>query len=64
MTKKKMVLNVFSILSMVLYFNFARPLITRFVGSPEGADLENRLVDHIVQFSLNGVDTGKEEVRK
>ena len=62
--EKKMVLNVFSILSMVLYFNFARPLITRFVGSPEGADLETRLVDHIVQFSLNGLDTGKEEVGK
>jgi AcrR family transcriptional regulator len=57
--EKKMVLNVFSILSMVLYFNFARPLITRFVGSSAGTDLETRLVDHIVQFSLNGVDTGK-----
>jgi AcrR family transcriptional regulator len=62
--EKQMVLNVFSILSMVLYFNFARPLITHFVGSPEGADLETRLVDHIVQFSLNGVDTGKKEVGK
>ena len=62
--ENKMVLNVFSILSMVLYFNFARPLITRFVGSSAGPDLETRLVDHIVQFSLNGVDTGKEEVGK
>jgi AcrR family transcriptional regulator len=57
--EKKMVLNVFSILSMVLYFNFARPLITRFVGGPQGTELDTRLVDHIVQFSLNGVDTGK-----
>jgi len=60
--EKQMVLNVFSILSMVLYFNFARPLITRFVGGRQGDDLETRLVDHIVQFSLNGVDTGKKEV--
>jgi hypothetical protein len=60
--EKQMVLNVFSILSMVLYFNFARPLITRFVGGRQGDDLEARLVDHIVQFSLNGVDTGKKEV--
>ena len=60
--EKQMVLNVFSILSMVLYFNFARSLITRFVESPEGVDLDTRLVDHIVQFSLNGVDAGKEEV--
>ena len=62
--EKKMALNVFSILSMVLYFNFARPLITRFVGSPQGTDLETRLVDHIVQFSLYGVDTGKKEGAK
>ena len=62
--EKQMVLNVFSILSMVLYFNFARTLITRFVGGQEGNDLESRLVDHIVQFSLNGVDAGREEVGK
>ena len=62
--EKQMVLNVFSILSMVLYFNFARPLISRFVGGQEGDDIETRLVDHIVQFSLNGVATGKEEVAK
>jgi AcrR family transcriptional regulator len=56
--EKQMVLNVFSILSMVLYFNFARPLIASFVGGGEGNELETRLVDHIVQFSLNGVGTG------
>ena len=57
--EKQMVLNVFSILSMVLYFNFARPLITSFVGGQEGKDIETRLVDHIVQFSLSGVNAGK-----
>ena len=62
--EKQMVLNVFSILSMVLYFNFARPLISSFVGGQEGNELETRLVDHIVQFSLNGVGTGREEVGK
>jgi len=56
--EKQMVLNVFSILSMVLYFNFARPLISSFVGGREGNELETRLVDHIVQFSLNGVNAG------
>jgi AcrR family transcriptional regulator len=59
--EKQMVLNVFSILSMVLYFNFARPLITRFVAGREVEDLETRFVDHIVQFSLNGIDTGHAE---
>ena len=62
--EKQMVLNVFSILSMVLYFNLARPLISSFVGGQEGNELETRLVDHIVQFSLNGVGTGREEVGK
>jgi hypothetical protein len=39
-------------------------MITHFVADREGDDIETRLVDHIVQFSLNGVDTGKEEVGK
>jgi hypothetical protein len=34
-------------------------LISSFVGGQEGNELETRLVDHIVQFSLNGVGTGK-----
>ena len=62
--EKQMVLNVFSILSMVLYFNFARPLIASFVGGKDGDDLRTRFVDHIVRFSLNGVDAGIEEVTK
>ena len=41
---------------------FARSLITRFVGDQEGADLETRLVDHIVHFSLNGVNAFNKEV--
>lgn len=52
------------ILLMVLYFNFARPLITSFVGGQEENELETRLVDHIVQFSLNGIGTAREEVGK
>jgi AcrR family transcriptional regulator len=62
--ERQMVLNVFSILSMVLYFNFARPLISRFVEGHKGDDIETRLVDHIVQFSLNGVAAGQEEVAR
>jgi AcrR family transcriptional regulator len=62
--EKQMVLNVFSILSLVLYFNFARPLIASFVGGKDGDDLRTRFVDHIVRFSLNGVDVGIEEATK
>lgn len=62
--EKEMVLNIFSIISLVFYFNFARPLIAIFVGDKDGQDLNTRLVDHIVQFSLNRVDAGNGEVGK
>ena len=62
--EKRMVLNVFSVLSMVLYFNFARPLIASFVGGRDGSDLQNRVIDHIVQFSLNGFAAREEEASK
>ena len=54
-------LNAFSILAMVLYFNFARPLITGCLGGSEENDFKSRLVDHIVRFSLNGIGAGEEE---
>lgn len=60
---KQMALNAFSILAMVLYFNLARPLITRFIEGHDGVDMNNRLIDHIVEFSLNGIGAGQEEVR-
>ena len=48
-------LNAFSILAMVLYFNFARPLITSFLVGDDEKDFKTRLGDHIVNFSLNGI---------
>jgi hypothetical protein len=61
---KQMALNAFSILAMVLYFNLARPLIARFLDGYDEVDFKDRLVDHIVKFSLNGIGAGKEEVSK
>ena len=60
---KQMALNAFSILAMVLYFNLARPLITNFLDGHDDVDFKDRLIDHIVEFSLNGIGAGKEEVR-
>jgi len=60
---KLLALNAFSILAMVLYFNLARPLISRFLDGYDGVDFKDRLVAHIVEFSLNGIGAGKEEVR-
>jgi hypothetical protein len=40
---------------MVLYFNFARPLISNFMDCDNDADFKGRLIDHIVEFSINGL---------
>jgi AcrR family transcriptional regulator len=60
---KQMALNAFSILAMVLYFNLARPLIGRIIDGYDEVEFKDRLIDHIVEFSLNGIGAGKEEVR-
>jgi AcrR family transcriptional regulator len=60
---KQTALNAFSILAMVLYFNLARPLISSFLDGHDDVDFKDRLIDHIVEFSLNGIGAGKEEVR-
>jgi hypothetical protein len=60
----KMALNAFSILAMVLHFNFARPLIDNFFGGNGEDAFKKHLFDHIVRFSLNGIGADTEEIRK
>lgn len=62
--ENQMALNAFSILAMVLYFNLARPLISRFLEGHDEVDFKNRLIDHIVKFSLSGIGADQEEDRK
>jgi len=62
--EEHLALNAFSILAMVLYFSLARPLIIRIIGGNYESDLKDRLVDHIVEFSLNGIGVGKKEGSK
>ena len=62
--EEQLALNAFSILAMVLYFNFAHHLIISVLGVNNGNDIKARLINHIVQFSLNGLRVGEEEVRK
>jgi AcrR family transcriptional regulator len=59
--EEKLVLNIFSVLAMVLYFNFARTLISNFTGCDYDADFKRRLVDHIVEFSVNGLGAESKE---
>ena len=63
MEEEKLVLNIFSVLAMVLYFNFARILISSFTGCDYDADFKRRLVDHIVEFSIHGLGAGAKETR-
>ena len=61
--EEKLVLSICSVFAMVLYFNFARILISRFTGCDYDADFKGRLVDHIVEFSINGLGAKSKENR-
>jgi AcrR family transcriptional regulator len=61
--EEKLALDICSMFAMVLYFNFARALISRFTGSDYDADFKGRLVDHIVEFSINGLGAKSKETR-
>ncbi|MDJ0831709.1 MAG: TetR/AcrR family transcriptional regulator [Desulfobacterales bacterium] len=51
----QLTLSIFSIFAMILHFNFARHLITSLSGHQYDTDFKNRLVDHIVEFSMFGL---------
>ena len=53
---EQVMLNILSIFSMVIYFNFARLPVMRVTGREYDDDFKERLVEHIVQFSLTGLD--------
>ncbi len=58
--EEQAILNAFSIMAMVLYFNLARPVIKAVLGSEADNNLEKRLVDHLVDFSLHGIAGSKQ----
>ncbi|MDD5722922.1 MAG: CerR family C-terminal domain-containing protein [Syntrophales bacterium] len=53
--EERTLLNVLSIFSMVLYFNFARLPVSKIIGHAYDEPFKDRLVQHIVQFSLSGM---------
>ncbi len=61
---EQLALNAFSILAMVLYFNLARPFISRFTGYAIDDNFNARLVNHIVNFSLNGLAASPKEAKQ
>lgn len=59
--QEQMLLNIFSIFSMVLYFNFARVAVSSLTGREYDTDFRARLVEQITQFSLKGLDVSELE---
>jgi len=56
-----LMLNILSMFSMVIYFNFARAVVSRITGREYDAAFKDRLVEQIVEFSLNGLGGGERE---
>ena len=52
---EKMVLSVSSIFSMIIHFNFARPMISLATGHVYDDDFKSKLIDHITDFALHGL---------
>jgi len=62
MDEERTILNILSIFSMVIYFNFARLPVSKIIGHAYDEPFKDRLVQHIVQFSLSGIPL-KEDTR-
>ena len=48
-------LDILSIFGILLYFNYSRPMITHITGEKYDRAFKNRLISHLVRFSLNGI---------
>ena len=62
MDEERTLLNILSIIAMVIYFNFARMPVSKIIGHDYDEPFKERLVRHIVQFSLSGMPL-KEDTR-
>ncbi len=54
--KERLMLNILSMFAMVLYFNFARVAVSRITGREYDSAFKATLVEHIVDFSLKGLE--------
>jgi len=59
--EEELMLNILSIFAMVFHFNFARAAITRITGREYDTTFKARLIDHIIQFSLEGLGASNKE---
>jgi len=59
--RERLMLNIITVFSMVTYFNFARAPVMRVTGEEYDDAFKDKLVDHIVQFSLTGLPLDSRE---
>ena len=57
--EERLILYIESILGMLIHFNYARPIITRFTGRAYDSSFTEKLVEHIIDFSLYGLGVNK-----
>ena len=55
---ERLKLVMLSIFSQVLYFNFARPVVTMTMGREYDKEFVDQIVEHITQFALCGLGGG------
>ncbi len=60
--RDSLMLKLFSVFSIVLHFNFARPAVTQITGRQYDPAFRAQLVDHIVDFALAGLGINHREV--
>lgn len=61
MDEQRLNLNLLSIISMVIYFNFARVPVSLFTGSTYDEAFKEQLIQHIVNFALTGLNVQEKE---
>ncbi len=54
MERECLMLHIISVFSMVIYFNFARLPVRRATGQEYDETFKERLIEHIVKFSVTG----------
>ncbi len=57
---EQLTLSIFSIISMILYFGFAQPVVSRVMDQEFDPQFKSRIIDHIVSFTMDGIRGLKE----
>ncbi len=55
-SNERMKLTVLSILGIILYFSFSRPVVSQVMGREYDESFKSDLISHITAFALNGIN--------